>query len=330
MNYQGVQLLAVPSYLHPLTIKADLNGITVLKEGTFKKRYTGSRQWAVDINGVLRRQADLKTIVQAAGSKAFRDKMKRPARNGRPAQNKSELPGVKGKTYSINKPEIRARLFSMIAAQPAGAKELYFWTVTFPMQTEDGVIYRLFNTWLTKLRQLKLLVNYLWVAERQENGTLHFHLAIPHKMGVKKANREMMVTICNEIRAGGIAYNLQAAKRYNGVDIAKNRQTKKVTNFALGKRGRRSLTGYLTKYVTKNNGQFTHLAWHNSRGFSALFTAVTFTYEESRHVWGWRFFCHSRPAIDTDFFTYYPWINGPPAPIEGELQKLNTYVQSLN
>lgn len=329
MNNQDVQLLAVPSYLHPLTVKADLNGITVLKDGQYKKRYCGSKQWAVDINGTLRRQAELKKLVEASGSARFREKMKRPARNGRPGKNLLEKPG-KDKTYTINKPEIRARLFSMIAAQPAGGKELYFWTVTFPLQTEDGVIYRLFNTWLTKLRQLKILQNYLWVAERQENGTLHFHLAIPHKMSVKRANREMMVTICNEIRAGGISYNLQAAKRYNGVDIAKNRQTRKVTNFALGKRGRRSLVGYLTKYVTKNNGQFSHLAWHNSRGFSMLFTAVTFTYEESRHVWGWRFYCHSRPAIQNEYFLFYPWINGPPAPVEGELMKLNSYIQNLN
>lgn len=322
------QLLAVPHFLRPLTVKADLNGITVLRDGRFKKRYTGSKQFEVDINGNLRTRKDLKKLLEA-------EKKKGPPVSRRATrQNKCVSEVREKKYYSLNKPEIRARIFAMIASQPAAAKQLYFWTVTFPLQTEDEVIYKLFNTWLTKLRTLGHLKNYLWVAERQKNGTLHFHLAIPHKMPVKVANREMMICICTAIKAGTIAYSLHAAKRYNGVDIHKPRKngraTGPATNFALGKRGRRSLTGYITKYVTKNDGSFLHLAWHNSRGFSMLFTAVTFTFDESRNVYNWRFFAHSRPAVTNEYFFYYPWINGPPPNLEGELIKLNSFIQNLN
>ena len=57
------ELLAVPSFHHELRIKADLNGITILKDGRYKKRYTGSKQYAVDINGNLHTASDLKNII---------------------------------------------------------------------------------------------------------------------------------------------------------------------------------------------------------------------------------------------------------------------------
>jgi hypothetical protein len=323
------ELLAVPNFLHSLTVKADLNGITVLKDGRFKKRYTGSKQFEVDINGKLRHKRDMKKLL-AKDTPPPGKKKGAPGAIGQPPENSDTVTKVV-KSYSLNKPEIRARLFTMVASQPGDKKELYFWTVSFPMKTSDEVIYRLFNTWLTKLRQKNLLKQYLWVAERQGNGTLHFHLCIPHKMSAKTANREMMICLCNASKAREINYNLHACKRYNGVDIAKNRKTRKVTNFALGKRGRRALTSYITKYITKNDGLFTHLAWHNSRGFSMLFTGITFTYLESREKFRWRFFTHSRAAIETEFFIYYPWIDGSPPPqVENELLKLNSFIQNLN
>ncbi len=324
INYP--QLLAVPSFLHPLTVKADLNGVTIIKDGRFKKRYTGSRQYDVDINGVLRKKSDLKLLLHKDDPP--QKKKGAPAANGMP-HTITLAPKIQ-KSYSINKPEIRARLFSMVASQPQNKKELYFWSVSFPVKTSDETIYRLFNTWLTKLRQKKMLRQYLWVAERQGNGTLHFHLCIPHKMNAKVANREMMICLCNASKSGEIDYNIHACKRYNGVDISKNRKNRIVTNFALGKRGRRALTNYITKYIPKNDGVFTHLAWHNSRGFSMLFTGITFTFDESRHKFMWRFYTHSRAAVQNEYFAFYPWINGPPGQIEGELLKLNSFIQNLN
>lgn len=332
MNQQP-QLLAVPHFQRPLTVKATTNGITILKDGRFKKRYVGSKAYEVDINGKLKTTKDLRREIQE--SKKTMPKKMLSRNHAKRAKTNEKPTGTKvNKTYTLNKPEIRGRLLTLIACLPDHRKELYFWTVTFPLRTNDETIYRLFNIWLTKLRQKKLLRDYLWVTERQKNGTLHFHIAIPHKMSVRVANREMMICICNAVKAGEISYNLHAAKRYNGVDISKprNKQGKTigpVTNFAT-RRGKRVLINYISKYVTKNDDRFSQLAWHNSRTFSMLFTGITFTYEESRFKWQWRFFCNSRAAIDTEFFSFYPWITDPPSPIINELKKLNGHILNLN
>lgn len=335
------RLLPVPCYLQELTLKADLNGVTILKEGRYKKRYVGSRTYEVDINGKLRTAQELKKL-QAPESERLRKKFGGPAKS--PAKkiimqklnkdNPNEVslawdPGP-ARSYSINKPEIRARLFTMIASQPADRRELYFWTVTFPLKTDDATIYRLFNIWLTRLRRDGLLKNYLWVAERQANGTLHFHLAITHKMPVKTANAYMRAALVTACKRGEIPFTVWQCKRYNGVDISKNRKEKRVTNFALGKRGRRALISYITKYITKNEGKFTFLAWHNSRGFSQLFTGVTFTLEEFCNVYALAKFVRRHSAIKTEFFQFHPWVNGPPPTLETELLKLNSFIQNLN
>lgn len=46
------------------------------------------------------------------------------------------------------------------------------------------------------------------------------------------------------------------------------------------KGGTRSLIGYLTKYVTKNEIEFYRLPWHCSRDISRLFTSINFKGEE--------------------------------------------------
>jgi hypothetical protein len=149
-------------------------------------------------------------------------------------------------------------------------------------------------------------------------------------MPVKKANAYMRSTLVTYIKKKLIDYNVYAAKRYNGVDIAKNRKNRIVTNFAVGKRGARALTTYITKYITKNEGTFTHLAWHNSRGFSKLFTGVTFTIQEFKELSGLYPHVRRHSAINREFFQFHPWLNGPPAALEHELFKLNSFIQNLN
>ena len=338
---QTPELLAVPSYYHELRIKADLNGITILKDGRFKKRYTGSKQYAVDINGTLHKANELKKLIGRSNGPGLKKLAPARAKN---EKNMNINPKDTAKTmrkYTVNKPEIRQRLFSMIHSQPAQKKELYFWTITFPPVITDNTAHRIFNIWLTRLRKDGLLKNYLWIAERQTGerltdktkqptNTIHFHLAIPHKMPVKVANRYMVSCLVTCAKNKEIDYSLYQCKRYNGVDIAKNRKEKKVTNFAMGKRGRRALVSYITKYITKNDSTFENLAWHNSRGFSQLFTGVTFTFEEFQNVYKLTVFVRRHSAINNEYFQYHPWINGPPPQLEGELTKLNSFIQNLN
>jgi hypothetical protein len=44
---------------------------------------------------------------------------------------------------------------------------------------------------------------------------------------------------------------------------------------------RKLLIGYLTKYITKNDIEFTHSPWHCSRDVSRLFTNINFEESES-------------------------------------------------
>lgn len=302
------RLLKIESCLADYTVKATISGITILKQNRFRKRYTGSKTHAVDINGNL--WVDAKELKLLTGETSTRPGKKKATDSAESAATANErdnkdrfflenlptneqmfltslpelstlAPAPEKKGYKIHKREVRQRLLGMIHTK-AGKKELYFWTVTFPKGTPDDVAYKAYNTWLTTLRTKdkfgrRFLKNYLWVAERQPGTkTVHFHIAIPHKMPIKVANGAMQTILKNLSEKGLIPFTKAQCKRYNGVDIAKNKKTRKVTNFAI-KKGARALGNYLTKYITKNDATFEHLAWHNSRGFSALFTGITFT-----------------------------------------------------
>lgn len=328
-----------------LSLKVTQTGVTLLTKSKYKNRYTGSKNCAVDINGNLYLKAseaakaaegkDKKNAaaVQANRKKAVPIELQKSA-NFSTQQNNlftsdTELltiAGNKKKTgYKLNKREVRQRLLGYMNTQ-RGKKELYFWTVTFPAGTTDDFCYRIFNIWLTSLRKYRMLREYLWVAEQQKNGTLHFHIAIPHKMPVQRANAMMQGTLKTFARRGEIPFNVWQCSRYNGVDIAKNRKTKRVTNFA-NKKGSRALGTYLTKYVTKNDSTFSHLAWHNSRGYSQLFTGVTFTVEEFKKF-AFGFFLDRRRVFEIgDFAKFIPWINDPPPLFEDHLYKLNSFIQ---
>jgi hypothetical protein len=324
-----------------LSLKVTQTGVTFLTKYRYRTRYTGSKNCAVDINGNLYlnaselKAAEGKDKKNAAAVQAnrkqcnvhvlqrsdnFSTQQNEFSPNNTALSTKKQFRG-----YRINKREVRQRLLGYINTQ-RGKKELYFWTVTFPKGTSDDMCYRIFNIWLTSLRKYKMLREYLWVAERQENGTVHFHIAIPHKMSVQRANAMMAGTLKTFARRGDIPFTVWQCARYNGVDIAKNRKTRRVTNFAV-KKGSRALSHYLTKYVTKNDTEFTHLAWHNSRGYSQLFTGVTFTVEEFKKF-GFGFFLDRRRIFEIgDFAKFIPWIEYPPPLFEEHLYQLNSYVQ---
>lgn len=327
--------------LAPLTVKATISGIVILKQNTFRTRYTGSKTCVVDINGKLHlKRADLKKLQISESGEAIKNKP--PHRNAGATmtlhkEQISQNLSTQGnglltsdsnlstdKQYFVKKREVRQRLLGYINTQ-RGKKELYFWTVSFPQGVSDATAYRVYNTWLTALRQKRMIRNYLWVAERQANGTVHFHIAIPHTMRVFVANEMMRETLKNEIRKGNIDYSLRKINNYNGVDIAKNRNTRKVTNFAV-KKGARSLAVYLTKYVTKNDTGFSHLAWHNSRGYSAIFTGVTFSVPEFVK-YGFSQLINRSKGFTNDFFTFLPWVGDPPPLLVGHLFQLNSFIQ---
>jgi len=306
-----------------------MTGVTILTKSRFKLRHAG-----------------LKDIIQRPDV-GFVDKSFEAVPRKAPLSRKGRTPKVlksprpsdcchKSKSeYRVNKKEVSHRIRGFLN-QMKGEKMLYFWTVTFPETTNDNTAYILLNKWLTRLRQEKMLKEYLWIAERQTGerlkdqskkatNTIHFHIVINQKMNVQKANKFMRASIMHCINKGEIEYSRQNAMRYNGVDIAKDRKTRKVINFAKQKK-EKSLSNYLTKYVTKNDGSFQHLAWHSSRGYSNLITAVRFT---------WKEFSNSNTVnlldqenvLTSEYYTFRRWKGSPPKDLLTYLGLLNNDIQ---
>lgn len=270
------------------------------------------------------------------------------------------------KSYSINKREVRQRILAYINTQKGSKHLFFWTITFPAGTADSVCYkaFNTWLTKLRTPRKVKgnkpipaMLKDYLWIAERQSGdritdgrdatGTIHFHIAIPHYMNVQRANAMMRDTLRGYAKKGlcpgavcgkdGTTYFLPSIAKYNGVDICKHRKTKKVINFAV-KKGSRALASYLTKYVTKNdagvkdeNGNelqpgFDHLAWHNSRGFACLFTAVTFSIKEFDNF-GFRQFLNRVRIFRMNFATFVPWLFGPPPLLQKHLYELNTFIQ---
>lgn len=350
-----------------LTRIASPAGVTYLKTASIKSGvYLGSKIHAVDIEGTpWLRKSELKKIT--AGEKRPKKKLasvETPAFTNFPTTGVNtkiennlsteestlltitpELPTISRPKqpvqYKLKKSLVRNRLLAYTNTKK-GNKCLYFFTVTFPLGMSDDMGYRALNTWFTALRKQRLLHEYLWVAERQKNGTVHFHIAVPHFMRVWHVNGVMRKILRNYAIAKELPFPPEKFGRgkYNGVDIAgyKDAAGHKVpTNFAHKKKSG-SLANYLTKYVTKNNESFGHLAWHNSRGFSALFLSIALSRESfqlsglhNKLNWSKRFDSLGKDGTaESGLFVFVPWRGNAPPEFWRELNKPNNFFQSLD
>ena len=276
-----------------LEVSTGLNGITLLKGIELKSRFSGSRKLIVDARGMLR------------------NKPQKP-----PKQKKDSQPKQKTQ-YKVNKSRVSHILLNYINSQK-GKKTLYFYTISFPAGMPDNTAHKCLNSWLTSLRYAYKLKNYLWITERQKNGTI----AIREFLPIILVNNLMKKLIHYYIRKGEIKWNHYSCSRYNGVDIAKDRISRKVTNFAANTNGK-IIASYLTKYISKGKELFSRQAWQCSKSLSAIFTKYNMTFAEFE-----RDFLHyidvDKPIIESDFFTFYGWIKAPPPEIVFLLHTVNS------
>jgi hypothetical protein len=318
----------IPGYQDDLLSKMTHKGVTALKnDRKFKSRVTGSRTHCVLPDGTL---VDNKTRDSLKGAMEISRQAEKKANRVPPAY---VAPGLKdperARRFYVNEKIISARVYSYVTAMRDPV--LHVVTVSFPPCVTDDQGIQYLNTWLTVCRSSLHLREYLWVSERQENGTIHFHVLVPQYLNIVRANRAMMVILCTQVRKGLLKWHIKAAKRYNGVDLAKDRKTKQVTNFGDPKK-RRNLVAYITKYISKGRkpkdetqdpGGFPHLAWHNSRGFSSMFTGVSLTELEARFL-GIRELLNFQKKFSGEFFTWLPWsANNPPPIFHGMLRTVN-------
>ena len=158
--------------------------------------------------------------------------------------------------YTLNKSKVRDKCTAFFELERS-RKFCAFYSVSFPKGSKEEQIYKVWNSWLTNLRKTYGLRDYLWVAEYQKNGTLHYHMLCNVYMNIKRVNRAMGIALYHNDMLN------TTIDKYNGVDV------KKVTN------NRGGLNAYLTKYVSKSEEHiYKRAPWRCSQSVSALFTSV--------------------------------------------------------
>lgn len=195
--------------------------------------------------------------------------------------------------YSLNKKVVKRKMFALYHL-PNAKRYFRLWTLTFPEGTSDEIGYKILNNWLTRMRQELGLKHYIWVAERQKNGTLHFHLTLCQFMNIAQANYFAKVAINKEIKKGNIISKVGQYENYNGLDISK-----KCGDFE-------QVAKYLTKYITKNNTTSSRLPYYCSQTVSRLFTTEFITDEkiEMLEKEG-LLYVNNSPLIQGDMFNFY-------------------------
>lgn len=168
--------------------------------------------------------------------------------------------------YKLRKSKIKRKCFALSRLEKS-KKFLAFYSISFPLGLSDDDAYKVFNVWLTRCRKIGGLNTYLWVAERQKNGTIHFHLLTNDHMQIRDVNGFMAIALATAKRKGVEALQSINPEKYNGVDVKMVKGTRK------------SLVTYLVKYISKNDIEFYRLPWHCSRDVSRLFTSQN--YDES-------------------------------------------------
>jgi hypothetical protein len=227
------------------------HGICAHKGNFCKSEFLGSSAYKVQENELL-------------------EKGKQGASNSRNFKNKNEPKphrNTEEKLYTINKKVVRRKMFSF-ANLTQSKKYFKLWTVSFPIGTQDDICYKLFNLWLTRMRKELGLKSYIWVAERQKNETIHYHLAFNSYFSVREANNLMQISVNNYIKKGLIVRPCNSFLNYNGIDISK------------AKGNYKAIGAYITKYVTKNRTKCKHLCYYCSQDISRLFTSQLYTEEQ--------------------------------------------------
>ena len=195
---------------------------------------------------------------------------------------------VRKNTFKLNKSKVQSKMYAFFNLKRS-KKFVAFYTFTFPAGTVDDQCFSCLNAILTFCREKFNLTNYLWIAEKQKNKTIHFHLLTNDFMPIEQVNRALAIIIDNKVLQGKMNWQGSSLSKYNGVDVDSiygSKRHKKTGKFLNPTQLRQLISNYLTKYVSKNNDEFTHYCYHSSRSVSMLFTSQLFLKSESFHITG--------------------------------------------
>lgn len=175
-------------------------------------------------------------------------------------KNKNDKTPVMQKMYKLNKNKVRDKCFALSNLKMS-KKFMAFYSVSFPEGFPDKAAISVMNNVLTNVRSKSLKFNYLWIVERQKNGTIHFHMLVNRYFNIRVFNYKFACAIENELlknNDNGIKFN---KSRYNGCDVVKVRSW-------------RGVSQYISKYVSKSVELFKCRTLGMDRRLSKMFTSV--------------------------------------------------------
>lgn len=208
-----------------------------------------------------------------------------------------------GKFIRVN--DICRRISQFVKAI-GGIHRVKLFTFTFPAGTPDAICFKVRNIVLTRWRTVAPDLAYLWVAERQKNGTAHFHLLSDRWIDIgllNKWTRAALRSFGNEVPWP----DPDAVNRYNGVDIARREDGQKDKLYT-----ERDAERYVSKYLTKSDLSSFRQPWHCSRNISRLsikvrlsiqsaFAYLLMNLRDSRRDWS------SLEVFQGDNFVWVKW-----------------------
>lgn len=178
------------------------------------------------------------------------------------------------RSFKMNAGKVRAKALAY-AALRRSRMFLAFYSISFPKGIDDDLCYRILNSSLSQLRKNFGLRSYLWVMERQGNGTVHYHLLTNDYMNVRDVNAIVARSIEFYVLKGLASWGRSSYCTYNGVDVkavVKKRSASRPPNV---KDVSYKVADYLAKYMTKEQGSERHRVWHCSRLVSSLFISCS-------------------------------------------------------
>lgn len=232
-------------------------------------------------------------------------------------EHNNDQEGKEHKEFILNKSKVRKRVLAF-ANLNKSKKFLSFITMTFPCGMSDfgGLI--ILNIWLTRIRKIRPSFSYLWVCERQKNGTIHFHILTNEYLNIRIINHFAKVAIHNRLTDGyepdiNFDYN-----KYNGVDVRRIYNTKGVV-------------AYITKYISKNDNKWNHLCWNCSSNISNLLVTQRITSDQLTKLLEYTAQkglqqLDLTKCINYEHVLIIPFNKPPPQHIFREMEELNNYI----
>jgi hypothetical protein len=245
--------------------------VRIIKTGDAQTTFTGSAKYTANTpDAITGKKKDRRRLTSDVAAPT-------PSNTSTPGDAQTAASPSK-RAYKLNKSKIRQKINAFFNLQ-ATREFCAFYTITFPAGTGDDDAYKLFNLWQTRCRKGNGLKSFIWVAERQKNGTIHYHMLTNTHMPIKQVVEYMRTSL--RPYAGKYGWNPATVDKYNGIDVdnvwyPKRRKDSGSTQRRTRNDASRYLGRYITKYVTKSTATFTRLAWHESHDVAALFTAQNF------------------------------------------------------